>query len=226
LASSKDTKRERRDEAKKARLEAQRRAKRRSAMRKVYGGVAAVLIVGLIAFLIINGGKEGRDAKASLVSDATAAQCDAPKTNPEMPSSKHITRPATATYNANPPTSGEHYADGPAGSAYFTGVHTNPFQDEEQVHNLEHGHVGIQYTDALPETVRTALEEFVGKHDTTAFIAPRPSMTTAALAFTAWNQVVTCTAPTDAAAVVKLAEDFYKAFADKAPESVPGAPLK
>jgi hypothetical protein len=25
---------------------------------------------------------------------------------------------------------------------------------------------------------------------------------------------------------VKLAEDFYKAFADKAPESVPGAPLK
>lgn len=222
--TTKDTKRERREEAKRARLEAQRRAQRKAAMRKVYGGVAAVLIIGLIAFLVINSGKDERNAAASLAADAAAAGCTAPKKIPEMSSSEHITPPATETYSNNPPTSGRHYT-GPANSAYYTGVIANEVQDEYVVHNLEHGHIVIHYTDKLAEPIRTALEGFTKDNDTTVLMAPR-SKTPAGtvLTFTAWNQVVTCNSPSNAASVSKLAEDFHTAFLNKAPETVPGLP--
>ncbi len=222
--ASKDTKRERREEAKKARLEAQRRAKRKAATRKVYSGVVVVGIIGVIAFLISNSGKAGRQAAAGFLANATAAGCEAPKDVDELPSAKHITPPAKATYNSNPPTSGEHYV-GPANSAGYSGVHTNAFEDELQVHNLEHGHMGIQYKETLPDAVRTALEEWTTKNETKAFMAPRPALEQM-VAFTAWGKLMTCGSITDPALATKVADGFLSVHGDKGPESVPGIAQK
>jgi len=109
------------------------------------------------------------------------------------------------------------------GAPSQTGVHLNPIPNGAQVHNLEHGHVGIQYTSAVPEAVRTALEEVASKNNTWVFSAPREGMPQQ-LAFTAWQHMLTCASPTDATAIAAVAEAFRKAYQDKAPESIQGAP--
>jgi hypothetical protein len=95
------------------------------------------------------------------------------------------------------------------------------------VHNLEHGHIGIQYAQGLPTSVINALEAFTRSHDTFAFMAPRPSMPAGVqLAFTRWGNLVDCPSPTDAAAVVAFAQKFYDAYHGLGPEgALPGTPL-
>ena len=60
--------------------------------------------------------------------------------SPELLPATHIPAGEKATYNTTPPSSGNHYAR-PA----QVGGYTEPIKDETQVHNLEHGHVMIQY---------------------------------------------------------------------------------
>jgi hypothetical protein len=98
----------------------------------------------------------------------------------------HITYPQTATYNSSPPTSGPHYT-----SLAPWGIHTEPIQNELQVHNLEDGGVMVQYNcpDGCPELV-DQLAEIVGRYDRFVILAPYPDME-ARIALTAWGRIDT-----------------------------------
>jgi len=222
--ANKPTKKERREASRQARIEAERRSSKQRTKTRLYVAIGAAAIIGLIAALVLAGGK-----KAPKVADvnalAKAAGCSDVVTPPDQ-GAGHIQPPQTFEYNTDPPTSGKHYAilgQAPAP----TGVHTTPIGDEYQVHNLEHSAVGIQYLSSLSSPIRDDLEQFVRDHDSFAFMAPRASIQDGGvLAFTSWRKIVTCSSPTSADAVLKLARKFYEAFQGTGPEgSIAGTPL-
>ena len=80
----------------------------------------------------------------------------------------HIDPPAKATnYNSVPPTSGDHY-----GATADTRVHTQPVPDENQVHNLEHGQIIIQYTCADCPELAEQLKVFNQRYPKWVLVAP------------------------------------------------------
>lgn len=87
-------------------------------------------------------------------------------------------------YNSTPPTSGPHY-----GGLARWGIHTELIPDEQQVHNLEDGGVGVWYDcpDGCPELV-SQLESVVGRYHDRVLMAPYPQMDSR-LALTAWNRI-------------------------------------
>lgn len=215
--ANKNVRRERKDMARQQRIEQARREARRQMLRRA-GTIAVVVVVAAGAVLLATqSGKQNQKKVASLDTLAAAAGCSSVQF-PAAEGRDHVNPPRIVTYKTNPPTSGAHYE-----ATADTGVSTAPIQNEYQVHNLEHGHVGIQYTDALPAAVRAPLEALARANDTYVFMAPRPGMPNE-LAFTAWTTLVTCKAPTDAANVEAVAKRFRELYQGKAPEDVPGKP--
>lgn len=146
---------------------------------------------------------------------AASAGCS-PVQTPKIEGNLHITPPETNRYGTSPPTSGMHY---PRPSS--TGIHREPIQNEVQVHNLEHGHIGIQHRDLAPALV--AELERLGRSDPQwIFVAPYPAMSHK-VAFTAWGRLLACDGPD--ARIGDVAAGFVAAFRGKAPESIPGSPL-
>jgi len=220
---NKPTKRDRREASKQARLEAERKAKKERRKRFMFGWLGAAALIGLIVAIVVFSGSSKKVSFTALNKDAADAGCLNLQTFPDQ-GRAHIASPNKFNYNSSPPTSGSHYAI--AGQAPApTGVHLQPIPNEDQVHNLEHGHIGIQYAN-IPDSVRTALEQFTNAHDTYTFMAPYQLPTGVNLAFTRWDQMITCASPTDSGAVVKLAQTFYNDFHGDGPEgALPGTPI-
>lgn len=226
--ADKPTKRERKDEAKRRRLEEMRRRQRRARMRKIYtmATVAAVLLA-IVAVVLVSraSNQRAREAAAKL---AGAAGCEPLKEYPGE-GQDHITPPAKAAYKTDPPTSGPHYATGgdqktglpPAPGP--TGVLAQALPDENQVHNLEHGQVLIQYQQgAINAEQLAALEALVQKDPTWVMLAPRQNRD-AKIAFSAWQVLQKCNEPNDK--IAEAAAEFIKRFKEKGPESVAGSPI-
>lgn len=208
MADKRMNKAERREEAKQRREQEMRRRARARAMKKARMALYAVAIVGAIVALVLFNSARGRQARQELNTLASAAGCGAIQTPPDQGSS-HLTQGQTFDYNSDPPTSGNHDpAPGP------TGISTQPIPDRNQVHNLEHGHVGIQYSGER-NALTDKLEKVVRSNPTRIFLAPRPTMK-ARVAFTAWGHLMICDNPTDDA--VKVARDWVKVYAGKGPE--------
>jgi hypothetical protein len=224
---NKETKRDRREAAKRARKEAERKAKRQRRKNKLYGVVAILAVAGLIAGIVL-ASKKSPVNPAAVNTAASAAGCD-PVVSPPDQGHAHFPSPGqTFNYNSNPPTSGTHYAIAGVAPAP-TGVHNAPIQDEYQVHNIEHGHIGIQYATSLSSDIRDALEDFTRSHPSLVFMAPRPTLPTGViLAFTAWDEKVTCESPTSASAVRALATKFFDTFqGSRSPEgTIAGTPIQ
>jgi hypothetical protein len=226
--AEKDTKRERREASRKARMEAQRKAARRKQLRRVYMVVAAIVVVALIVGLVYLSGADTRKAREELVSLAAAAGCSVVQ-NPASEGAGHLTAEEEAAktqveYKTEPPTSGKHSGStGPTS----TGVHSSPVPDEDFVHNLEHGHIGVFYDPATtPAAVVDALERWVRDDDQWRFVTPRSELAakTVQVAFASWGHDSTCAAPTDEDALVRFAEAFAKVYVRGGPETVPGTP--
>lgn len=83
----------------------------------------------------------------------------------------NVHRTGSLEYETTPPVSGPH-APQPAAC----GTHAEPISDEEQVHTLEHGAVGIQYRPDLDPEQIAVIEELVAGYDTHVFSAPHPGM--------------------------------------------------
>lgn len=148
------------------------------------------------------------------------AGCD-PLRSPPSEGAQHIAPPTRVAYKTDPPTSGSHYSV-PGRGPIPTGIHPAPIENEGQVHNLEHGHVGMHYAPGVARDVVSALERVVRAEPTWIFLAPRPSIR--GVAFTSWGRLLSCPRPTDAAAVESVAREFVRLFRDKATESIPGVP--
>jgi hypothetical protein len=79
----------------------------------------------------------------------------------------------TVSYPMSPPVSGEH-----AQAAAPCGVYGSAIPNENMVHILEHGAVGLLFKPDLDPAVITDLEAIVGSYDSHVFSAPFESMDT------------------------------------------------
>ncbi len=70
-------------------------------------------------------------------------------------------------YNSNPPTSGPHYTE-PA----KWGVYSTPLQDEQAIHNLEHGGIWISYK-GIDDQTKAQLETIAKANSGTVIMSPR-----------------------------------------------------
>jgi hypothetical protein len=104
-----------------------------------------------------------------------------------------------------------------------TGIHTAPIPNEGQVHNLEHGHIVIQYRQGLDPSILAAISEQVKGDIQWMLIAPRDDMPFQ-LTFTAWGHLEGCNSPN--AKVTDLLTNFHDLFKNQGPErNAPGTPL-
>jgi hypothetical protein len=110
-------------------------------------------------------------------------------------------------YNSNPPTSGPH-----AATPAPCGIYRQPVPDLNQVHDLEHGVVVIQYGPGTTDEERQQLEDFARDAGTHVIVAPREGMDQK-IAVTAWTRLMTM----DEVDVAAL-EGFWGQFAQLGPE--------
>ena len=87
-------------------------------------------------------------------------------------------------YESNPPVSGPH-----SQRALPCGTHGQPLPDENIVHNLEHGAIGLFYQPTVEEDTVKEIEALVQSFDSHVFSAPDPDMLKP-FAITAWGHMM------------------------------------
>jgi hypothetical protein len=125
---------------------------------------------------------------------------------PETGVNEHVT--GTVDYDSSPPTHGPH------GAVVACGVHGEPIPNENQVHLLEHGAVGIQYQPDLDPGDVAAIEDIVRDYDSRVFSAPYPEMGSE-ITLTSWGELMRLD-QLDAGAIRRYVEEFR----GNGPESV------
>lgn len=215
-AESAGPKRPHKEEARRIREAALRRAQRHQVMRRVLGGLAVVAVVGAGVFAIAR--SAGRsETNAPPREDAAAAAerggCTGVETMTDL-GREHVDPPEPIVYEQNPPTSGPHRASqlDPG-----TSVYTEPPDVGEAVHNLEHAYVVMWYRasggGALPKRVVDRLASVAGSQSK-VILAPYENLSEeTALALTAWNRLQTCptrVSPSDAEAIARSFVDQFR----------------
>lgn len=212
------TKKERREAAKRARMEAQARAAKQRVKRRIYSVVTIAAVIALITFLVVQSQQGNRERIQALNSLAADAGCASLQTHTDE-GRNHVAETTAVSYNTNPPTSGNHF-----GSTATTGIHPTPPPDGNLVHNMEHGHVIYWYQPSVDPAVVSALTDAVQKDPTRRVLVPRESMPTP-VAFTAWATTMTCDGSGSPEKLGSVAEEFAKAEGAKGPEGdLPGQP--
>jgi Protein of unknown function (DUF3105) len=92
-------------------------------------------------------------------------------------------QPPPISYETSPPVAGPH------SSAVPCGVYAEQIPDENQVHDLEHGAVGVQYKPDLPVAQIRRIEELVRSYDSHVFAGPYEEMESN-ITLTAWGHMV------------------------------------
>jgi len=212
------TKKEKREAAKRARMEAQRRAAKQRVKRRIFSGGAVVVVIALVVFFVIQAQQGSRERIEALNTLAQEGNCSTLESHSEEGRS-HVPETAPVNYSTNPPTSGDHF-----GGTSTTGVHTTPPPDGNLVHNMEHGHVIFWYQPSADPGVASALTEVVLKDPTRRLLVPRESMPQP-VAFTVWGTSMTCDGTASAEKIAATAEEFAKVEGGKGPEGdLPGQP--
>lgn len=220
--ADRQTKRERKEEARKARLEAQRRAARRRRLQRLWSLVILAAVIAGIVFVVNLTKKDEKAAEAAVNKLATAAKCD-PLEKPTNEGATHINQPERAQYGSQPPTSGPHYNAGGLGPIP-TGVSVNEVQPEGFVHNLEHGHTVLLHKPDAPEAARKVLDELADADNRFVVSAPYSQMEDP-IAILAWDRRITCDGTGTPDSIRKLVEAFKDEFPGAAPEAgSPGSP--
>jgi hypothetical protein len=121
-------------------------------------------------------------------------------------SNEHTGSPVN--YESSPAVSGPH------ASNWRCGVFAEPLPDENQVHNLEHGAVGLLYRpdDVALEDIRT-MESMVTEKGDHMFSSPYPEMETA-IAVTGWSRMMRLD-EFDESAIRKFIDAFWKKGPEK-----------
>jgi hypothetical protein len=234
--------REQKERLRREREERQRQAQAAQQRKKMVGyGAGALLVLAAVIVLVVvgtgGGGGSGSDPQAAQVFPdggsfpqqkvfevapaARAAGCtlrDVKATSREHTTSLSV----KVKYSTNPPTSGKHY-EVPADD----GVYGDPPQDEQLVHNMEHGRVIFWVKPSLPEDVRADVRALVEDDPYQMVLVPRANMPYA-IAATAWDadpapngtgKLMTCDKVTD------QTYDALAAFRDEhrsqGPEPIP-----
>lgn len=167
----------------------------------IIGGIA-VAVIGIGILLSV------QDAKNSKYEAGTASK-DTAAVGEEFPNQgqTHIT-PGQAhdPYNSNPPTSGSHLAQ-PAN----WGVYSTPLQDEQAIHNLEHGGIWISYKN-IDDQTKAQLETITKANGGSLIMSPR-SGNDAKITLSSWLRQIKLDSYDEA----KILE-FIRANKNKSPE--------
>lgn len=122
----------------------------------------------------------------------------------------HIADGTHASYNSNPPTSGDHYAV-PAPAQFYD----KELTDEQLVHNLEHGHVWIAYKPELSAEIIKVLKSFAGNN---IIITPRDA-NDFDIALVAWGRLDKFNA-TNGHIDTQRIKDFIIRYQNQGPENI------
>ena len=173
-------------------IEARRRQK--NTQRGIVAGVALLVLAigGYFAYAAITREELGETFQTSGVNEHVAAD------------------QTVSDYNSNPPTSGLHWSTiGP------WGVQDAPVANEQQVHNMEHGGVVIQYDAAtLPADALQDLKDKVNEIPTKVVLAPREGMDSP-IALTSWGRMLKLQAYDEA-----QIDGYIDLYIDKGPEKI------
>ncbi len=178
-----------------AALEAQHKAEQRSRYIR-YAVIAALIAVG-VWFVFLRGGVPTEIDGNQVQQLSTAGVQDHTSSLDEV-----------VEYETTPPVSGRH-----ASSPVPCGTHATQIQNETQVHSLEHGAVGIQFSpDLHPEQVKS-IESIVADYDEGVFSGPYEAMETP-IAVTSWGRMMELDS-----ADGSVIREYVDAFRNKGPES-------
>ncbi len=165
------------------------------------GAIALVAVVVIVALVLGGGGGDsssgsGGDASSNMYPDggsipdqkvtdlktaAANANCQLKSVDASGASDHTSSLDQRVHYSTNPPTSGRHYVEVPEDGAY-----SEPLQDEQFVHNLEHGRIVIWFKPSLPADDRADLKALFDSDNYQMVLTPRQDMPYQ-VAATAWN---------------------------------------
>ena len=168
-------------------------------------GIVALIVVVLV--IVFAGGSS--NAKGA-VQALTAAGCKY-KHPPAQARSPHYTTlnpNPPPSWNTYPPSSGRHYYQWVLWGDYDT-----PVRLIQEVHNLEHGGMIIQYGNKVSKSDIEKINAFWQKDPTAMLVAPLPNLGNK-IALTAWTQWAECTSFNQ-----KAFKAFQSAFRFHGPES-------
>jgi len=200
------TKAERKEEARRQRVELQRKMAKSRRNRRVAIVVVLVLVAGLAAFALTRP-KEEKATPGELLATVDQARetagCDAVKDvgayQPKSQDRAHVVAAvALSNYPSVPPASGPHNA-----IPYGAGVYSTPPPIDRAIHSLEHGAAIVWYAPDASGTELERLKSFYEAIDVggRVIVAPYdyPDQGTAGtlpagtqMALVAWHKVQTC----------------------------------
>ena len=178
-----------------AALEAQHKAEQRS--RYLRYAVIAALVAVAVWFVFLRGGVP-TDIRGNRVQQFSTAGLQVHTSSVDE----------VVEYETTPPVSGRH-----AGTPAPCGTYATQVDNEAQVHSLEHGAIGIQFSpDLNPEEIRT-IESMVADYENGVFSGPYEGMDSP-IVVSSWGRMMEL----DAADVPAIRE-YTDAFRNKGPES-------
>jgi hypothetical protein len=220
-------KREHRDAARQRKQKEAKAAQRRGAMRRAaVGGVVGLLVFVAFSYFTSRAPKStplSDQAKAAAVAGACA---DLVQPAASAPGGLHLQGGQSYTYDQHPATSGYHDPTPlPGQPRVYTTDDLANYRETMAVHTLEHGSVIMYYRPTgdpagLPQPVVDRLGP-IAQNNKASYLIPYPDLPQGtALAFTAWNQLLTCPAKITPDQAATVAQGFIDSFActNNAPE--------
>ena len=134
-------------------------------------GVAGVVVAASVIGYAVLGGSDS--ASANPTPQLEAAGCTVQTVKALKAGDHSVTTPegTSKKWNTSPPTSGPHFS-----RQAVWGSYTEPLQQAQVVHNLEHGGVYIQYGKDVPQATIDELKSFYDSHRSGTLLAPLPSL--------------------------------------------------
>lgn len=186
----KETKRERREAAREARIAEQQRRRRAKRRKKILlGGLGGIVVIALIAFGVARALESRSRSNEAYNAAVASANCTGIEEQ-EDAGNAHIENlgdQGRTPYTSTPPTSGDHSGAQPPPPTFYDEPILNP---ETYVHGLEHGQIYIHYKDLPPEDVEL-LERIQREHETSTAVMRNPTIERP-VAITAWTHMQQC----------------------------------
>jgi Protein of unknown function (DUF3105) len=145
------------------------------------GFLALAIVVGALVLTRGGGAANAATAKSAML----AAGCTF-NHYPQQPRN-HVPLNYKYHWNSFPATSGPHYAQW-----VLWGIYSEPVRQIQQIHNLEHGGIVIQYGTEVSRSDVDQITSFYRSDDNAMLVAPFPKLGNK-IVVEAWTYLSTCT---------------------------------
>jgi hypothetical protein len=118
-------------------------------------GIAAAVVIAVIVIIVLQGGDTAPTENVGV--SAAEANCSELETL-DSEGNKHVDAGTPVDYQANPPTTGDHW---PPDQVSNPGFFPDPVEPERLMHNQEHGQLVIWYNPNAPQEVIDDIEALI-----------------------------------------------------------------